>query len=275
MEDIIIDYTKELPANLEFMIGCGGIIAISAVLLLAIVLMKGRKGRIFPMFMGLMAYIILTFIPVNLILTLLSMIPSVSLTFEYNEMAYTLLNCAFTAVACLGTRIITSKMIEDRYERKADVYMAGLGVGLGEGILYAMTAISMYIWCIAINSDGLQSVLSGMSLEEQLESYASMEMLYTAPAVIWLLFGLNAVMDMIIQMLLTNVTYGVVKGQLPKLWYGISVAVSFVLILSFQLYDETSLVSLLVFFAIKLILFCVAAYYAGSRLSKSIIYIEE
>ena len=68
--------------------------------------------------------------------------------------------------------------------------------------------------------------------------------------------------------------YGVITGSLPKYWYALSTGIYFVNAISFQLYDSSSMVSIAVSFAIKLIIFAASMYYTLSVAGKQIKYGE-
>ncbi|MBQ4282417.1 MAG: hypothetical protein IJB96_00630 [Lachnospira sp.] len=272
------DITGKLPAELELMVGAGGMLMLTAVLIMIILFKKRWHGRIIPMLLGLAAYFVFVFTPTNLILSAFSLIPSVAEGFIYNPQAGTIVYCVLLAATGVVAKIVVNKMLSQRYEKQGDVYMAGLGIGLGDAILYGMTAISIYIWCIAINSDGIESVLAGlegMSEQELASTYESLNSMYVAPAILWLLYGVNAVIDIVTQFILTNITYGISKGYVPTMWYGISMAISFAVTITFLLFDEASLVSILIWFAVKLLIFVIAAYYAHFVVAKNIQYEEE
>lgn len=270
-----IDFTRVLPEGLEMAIGSGGALVLTVILVMAILFVKRWKGRIMPMFLGVAAYIMFAFLPTTVVLMLLSMVPSVSEGFTYNPQAYVIVNCGMLAITSLLARYVVGKMVTQRYERQGDIYMAGLGIGIGNALNYAMTTISMYIWCIAINSDGLISLLEDLSEEEAVATYESIEMLYTAPLTLWTLFAVNAVMDIVMQFILTNVTYGAMKAQIPTMWYSISAVITFVMLITFQMYDETSLTSIVIWFVVKAVLFAASAYYAHFVVSKEIKYVED
>ena len=58
-----------------------------------------------------------------------------------------------------------------------------------------------------------------------------------------------------------NVIFGVIKGNLAKWWYGVTAAVTFFAMISFQLYNQESVASIAVSFAVKLVIFAVTIYY--------------
>lgn len=270
-----IDLTRTLPENLEGMIAGGGMIALSVIIVMIIVIIKRWKGRIIPLLLGLVAYLIIVFMIPNLLISALALIPNISVAFEYNPTSYIIIYSLLAAIASLVAKYMLNAMILERYERKGDVYMAGIGLGLGDMILYAMTAISSYVWCLAIYNEGLASAFAGMTEAEIASTYESIELLYSSPAIIWILFGLNAVMDMLVQFALTNVVYGAVKHQLSSNVYVITTVITFLSIISFQLYDEASITSIMICFAVKTIVCAAAIYYTFRIAAKSIEYIED
>lgn len=270
-----MDLTRTLPENLEGMIAGGGMIALSVIIVMIIVIMKRWKGRIIPLLLGLVAYLIIVFMIPNLLISALALIPNISVAFEYNPTAYIIIYSALVAVASLAAKYMLSAMLLERYERKGDIYMAGIGLGLGDVALYAMTAISSYVWCLAIYNEGLEAAFAGMTEAEIASTYESIELLYSAPVIIWILFGLNAVMDMLVQFALTNVVYGAVKHQLNSNVYVITTVITFLSIISFQLYDEASIISIIICFAVKLLVCAAAMYYTFRIAAKSIEYVED
>lgn len=261
-----IDLTRALPQNLEAMIAGGGMIALSFIIVMITIVMKRWKGRILPLLMGLIVYLIIVFMIPNLLISALALIPNIEVAFEYNPTAYIVIYSALVAVASLAAKYILNAMLLERYERKGDVYMAGIGLGIGDVVLYAMTAVSSYVWCLAIYNEGLSAAFAGMSDAEMASTYESIEMLYSSPSFIWILFGLNAVMDMLVQFALTNAVYGAVKHQLNNNVYVVSAVITFISLISFQLYDEASVTSIMICFAIK-VLACAAAIYYSFRIA--------
>ena len=142
-------------------------------------------------------------------------------------------------------------------------------------IVYCVVAsVAYYVWCIAIRNEGLEQAFQGLSNSDITSTYESVSTLFNAPIALWLLMGLGCIMDMLIHFALTNATYGVITGSLPKYWYALSTGIYFVNAISFQLYDSSSMVSIAVSFAIKLIIFAASMYYTLSVAGKQIKYGE-
>lgn len=270
-----IDLTQTLPANVGTMVTAGGIFMLSMLIVLIIVVAKRWHGRFMPMLLGVLAYIVFVFVCTNLLTSALALIPNVDLAFEYNPVSYTLVYYIIAAAAFTLARILVAYMLTGRYERRGDVYMAGIGLGLGECVLYGVTTLSYSVFCLAINSEGLASVLADFTPEEALQTYQSISGLFTAPQILWLLLGVSAILDMFLQIALTNMMFGVAKGVFSKIWYGISALVYFVSAVSFQLYNETSGVSIAIAFAVKLVIFAGVMYYTFSVAGKEISYSED
>lgn len=270
-----IDLSLTLPSGVELMVGAGGMLLLSAIIVMFIVIKKRFTAHIMPFFLGIAVYLVVVFTATNVLTTLLSLIPSVSEAFTYNPVAYAIISSILTAIACVAARFILSSMLVGKLEQKGDIYMAGIGIGAGEAILYGMTAVSYYIWCLAISNDGLANVIADIPPDQLESTVESISLLFTAPTYLWLLLGVNAIFDLLVQFALTNVAYGMVKKQLPNFWYGVSAVVSFCSVLIFQVYDGNSVVSIAVAFAIKAIITAAVVYYTFNILSKEIKYSED
>lgn len=270
-----IDFSLQLPDGVEGMITAGGILLLSVFIVMFIIVKRRWKGRILPFFMGLVTYLIFVFICVNLITSALALIPSVDAAFSYNQTAYMIVYYLLAAVAFLIGRTVLVNMLTERYERRGDVYMAGLGLGIGDSILYGVTAVSYYVWCIGIRSEGLEAAFAGLSNEEIISTYESISTLFTSPIILWLLLGLSCTMDMLIEFALVNTAFGQVKGNLPGYWSALSVGIYFLNAISFQLYDNTSVTSIAIWFAVKLVIFAVSMYYAFLVAGKQVKYEED
>lgn len=269
-----IDLTLQLPEGVEGMIMAGGILLLSFFIVMFIVVKKRWKGKLMPFFLGFMTYTIFVFMCVNLITSALALIPSVDMAFTYNQTAYIILYYLLAGIAFLIARMVLTRMLTERFETRGDVYMAGLGLGIGDSILYGVTAVSYYVWCIAIRGEGLESAFAGLSSEDVIATYESITTLFTSPIILWFLLGISCIMDMLIQFALVITAYGQLKGYLPGYWSMLSVGIYFVNAISFQLYDSRSVVSIAIAFAVKLVIFAASMYYALYVAGRQIKYEE-
>ena len=141
-----IDLLQTLPSGVEGMIMAGGILMLSFFIVMFIVVKKRWEGKVVPFFLGLLSYVIFVFVCVNLIMSAFALIPSVDMAFSYNQHAYTIVYCVVASVAFLAARVVLGNMITQRYDTRGDVYMAGMGLGIGDGILYGVS--SGFILCM-------------------------------------------------------------------------------------------------------------------------------
>ena len=72
-----------------------------------------------------------------------------------------------------------------------------------------------------------------------------------------------------------SLIFGVIKGNLAKWWYGVTAAVTFFAMISFQLYNQESVASIAVSFAVKLVIFAVTIYYTFRVAGKEIEYSDD
>lgn len=270
-----IDMTQALPEGVSSMISAGGILMLSALIVLVVVIIKRWKARIMPGILGVITYMIFVFIFTNLATSVLALLPGVDNVFYNNPTTYNIVYGMFAAVGFTVARILCGYMLNERFERKGDVYLAGMGISVGDSILYGMTAISYVTWCTAIQSGQAQEMIAQLASQEVTTTYETVAVLFTTPVVLWLLLGVNCVLDMVLNIGLMNVVFGAVKGNLSKWWYGISGAITFFSAISFQLYDQESVVSIAVCFAVKLVIFAVSVYYTFKVAGNEVQYLED
>lgn len=89
MEQYGINLDAGIPAGAESMLSAGGILMLSAFIVLIIVVIKRWNGRFINVVAGIFAYSIFVFIFANLCKSVLSLIPSIDQIFSYNTTAYT------------------------------------------------------------------------------------------------------------------------------------------------------------------------------------------
>ncbi len=273
METDTIDYSLTLAAGTTGMLMAGGILALSVFIVMFIVIKKRWGAKILPFFIGLFMFSLVR-IFVMLAESVLMLVPSIEYAFDYNDTALTVIDCILATVGYMAARWGLAKMISGKYDRQGDVLMSGLGLGFGDAVLYGFTVISNYVWCIAIDNGTLSEAFDGLTQSEALTTFQSLSDLFYAPAILWAVMGASAVIDMILQMLLATTVYGVVKSYVPSVFNIICAVIYAAVVISFQLYDSTSLTSIAVCFLIKVVLFAAAAYYLSKKVLNRISYQE-
>lgn len=260
-----IDYSLTLSTDTPGMVLAGGILALSVFLVMFIVIKKRWQAKVIPFFMALVVFSLVR-IFVMLIESALMLIPSIDAAFEYNTAALSVIDCMLAAVGYMAARWAVARIIDSRFDSRGDVYMAGLGLGFGDALLYGITTISNYVWCIAIDNGNLAQAFEGLTESDALMTFQSMSDLFYAPSILWLIMGVSTVIDMVLHLLLTTVIYGVEKRQIPSMWHAWCAVIYVAVLLPFQLYDSASMTSITVWFGIKLVVFLAAAYYVSKNL---------
>ena len=163
VEEYGISLENGIPAGAENMLSAGGILLLSAFIVLTIVVIKRWNGRFVNVLAGAFAYSIFVFICCNLIMSALALIPSIDEAFTNNSTAYTVVYSILAAVAMTFARYVLCRFMNGRFERKGDIYLSGIGLALGDGVLYGLTVISTMSIATAINNEGIDAMMAGLT----------------------------------------------------------------------------------------------------------------
>jgi uncharacterized membrane protein YhfC len=270
-----IDFSQTIPSGTQTMISAGGILLISVIIVMTIIVAKRWHGRFIPFLMGIVCYALLVWVVSNFITSALGMIPSIDIVFKNDPTTYTIIYCILTTIGFAISRPLMAHMFTERYERKGDIYLAGIALGVGDSILFGISAISSITWCNAIQQEGLESILSTMSAEQAEQTYNSISTLFTSPDYLWLLLAISCILDIILNVAFMIMVYGAATNQAPKMWYYITAVINLVAMLSFQLYDPASPFSIALSFAIKIVVFAASVYYIFKVAAREIKYNDD
>ena len=91
MENLNINYDKTVSNATVSMISAGAILVISVLIVLLVLVIKRWKGRFIPLALGVLSYVEFGFMFSQLLMSVLSLIPNVDLSFTYNTNAYVVL----------------------------------------------------------------------------------------------------------------------------------------------------------------------------------------
>lgn len=268
-----IDYSLTLAQGTPEMLLAGGILALSVFLVMFIVIKKRWGAAVLPFFVGFVAFTLVRMF-VMLIESALMLVPSIDQAFEYNENALAVIDCILAATGYMAARWVLIKALDAKYKKQGDIMIAGLGMGFGDALLYGLTTVSNYVWCIAIDNGSLEQAFEGLSASEALTTFQSLTDLFYAQSYLWLLMGLSTAIDIVLHVLLTMVIYGVYNRQLPSMWNSISTVIYFAVVLPFQLYDAQTQGSIVACFGIKAVLFAGVIIYITRYVLKNIQFEE-
>lgn len=255
MENIgsLIDLTKQLPAGVEGFLSGGGIVLISTLFIILFLNIKKNKGKGLPVLIGAVGYVIFAVLGYNLIATIIMQIPGMADAYADNSSAVMIVLCITSAFMYTCARLATVKVMAiNKYNDKGSFYNAGIGLSLGNIIVFGLSIITMLVWCSGINQNGLESLFSMMEDEQSIvSSYEQIQPLFDYQAPAWFFVSLSYAMDIFLYALLMWVDGCAQTNRLPKIWHFIGGLMNFVVILPFDLYDGTTTAGYLVPFLIK------------------------
>lgn len=282
MEDLDINLEQTVQSGTTAMIAAGGVLVLSALIVMIIIIAKRMRGRMLPLIIGLVNYSLFGFIFSNLVISLLTLLPGVEYAFEYNTNAYLIIYNLIVVVGFMLARTFTAKLIVSRYDRSGDVYLAGTGIALGESIvMYGLSAIYTYIYAAVIENSGLEVVITdmidnGLTTDEIMTEYSTyISQLFDAPSFLWLMLGLSTILDIVLNVMLMVIVYGVHKKQVQDVWTYCAVLIQFVALMSFQIYNSSSVVSIIACFVVKLLIVGGVSFFVMKYISPNITYAKE
>ena len=245
VEEYGISLENGIPAGAENMLSAGGILLLSAFIVLTIVVIKRWNGRFVNVLAGAFAYSIFVFICCNLIMSALALIPSIDEAFTNNSTAYTVVYSILAAVAMTFARYVLCRFMNGRFERKGDIYLSGIGLALGDGVLYGLT----------------DAMMAGLTQNDTETFYQTLGNLVNAPSYLWLLMGIAFTLDVILSIALSAAIQAYVKGVASYMTGCYVAIIQFASYISFQIFDYSSPVSIIVCFVIKMVIDIAAIAY--------------
>ena len=282
MENIDIDFGQTVSSGAVSMLVVGAILVLSVLIVAIIITAKRWKGRVIPLLLGILSYVIFGFMFSQMFMSIIRLIPSVDMSFTYNSSSYIVVYNIVFAVGLAIARWFTVKLMADKYNRAGDVILAGTGIALGDTVMmYGLSVLSYYVYAQAISASGLQKVVedmlsSGLSAEEVMTEYtANMAQLFNAPEPLWFIMGLATVLDIVLNIILCIVVYGSVKKQINYMLPYYAIIIQFVSNILFQVYNAYSLANIIILFTIKLVVVIGTILYTKQFIMKEIKYSDD
>lgn len=282
MENIDIDFGQTVSSGAVSMLVVGAILVLSVLIVAIIITAKRWKGRVIPLLLGILSYVIFGFMFSQMFMSIIRLIPSVDMSFTYNSSSYIVVYNIVFAVGLAIARWFTVKLMADKYNRAGDVILAGTGIALGDTVMmYGLSVLSYYVYAQAISASGLQKVVedmlsSGLSAEEVMTEYtANMAQLFNAPEPLWFIMGLATVLDIVLNIILCIVVYGSVKKQINYMLPYYAIIIQFVSNILFQVYNAYSLYNIIILFTIKLVVVIGTILYTKQFIMKEIKYSDD
>lgn len=263
-----IDLTQQIPAGAQMYLGAGGIVIISVIFILLFISFKRFKSKFIPLLIGVVAYILFGYLLYNGCAALFLSIPGMYSAYNAGAVPPIMITTAIVALLYTIARIIISKCMDKSLNSAGDSINYGIGLGLGNAVLYALTVLMLMTFASAVETNGMTGIFEQITNPEELQSiYDSYRPIFTNVPYVWLLLGLSYSMDIVLNAGLAVIVTGVSKGKIPKVWYVLTGVINFAVLLPYDLYDGTTAIGSILPFVIKSVLF-VAAIYIIVRVNK-------
>ncbi len=219
-----MNYNITFPEQIISNVNTAGLIMISVIFVLGFVIFMRYSAQIMPAIIGLLAYLLLVVAGVEVVTMLLTMIPGLGGLLVGTALAFCLTRTVIMAVLVHFTRaIIINFTNRNQNITLGDAMIGGLGMGTCHAIVSGVDFLTLSSLGTMVNSEGLATLVQGMSAEEVAEIVASLEQTIEIPPMFFLLKGLNNSLDIVFHVMAAIIVYAIVKKGLPAIWYGITI----------------------------------------------------
>ncbi|MDD6573386.1 MAG: hypothetical protein PUF12_13460 [Thermoflexaceae bacterium] len=225
-----MDYNITFPQESLNLLNAGGIIMISAIIIIGFILLMRYSAKLMPGFMGMLAYLIVVVVGVELVTYILSVVPGLNMVLFSTSTGYCITRAVIFALLIHLTRWIAIRFSDRNGELElGDALMAGLGTAIGQAIISGMDLIYISTLGTTINSYGMEQLLDGMTAEEIAGMMESVEQTISVPPMFYLFKGLNCTIDVVFQTAACLLIYAILKKGLPAFWHGILIVLTVIL----------------------------------------------
>lgn len=270
MEGLTMDLTRTVPADTVAFMTAGGIILLSMIIVMAIIIVKRYDAKFLPAVVGIVTYFILAYGAGEGLIMILSYVPGLFNSLVVYCIIRAIIIAGFLAV---GRHIIFSVFLKDTPEF-GDSLIIGLGIGAGAALMFGIDLISGITVCNIVNNIGLETLVSDLTAEEAESLVASIEIFFTLDKTVYLLRSINVVIDVLFNIVICEVAYGVSRKLLEFKWSIIAAAFNAAVLLPSVLFDYGFIgnaymatgIKLAIFVAVVLVVLNLDSRYIGGKL---------
>lgn len=213
----LFDLSRTIPKLTLFFIAASGILLLCSCVGLVLMTKRHVGLRFFPVLYGATAYL-LFFVIIGSFLSWL-----ISLTIPENADTATIAIIRFimllvTSSLIVGGRFFAMWFIRKYYSEYCDAYGIGVGVSITEAIITGITVFINYCLCITLNSSGLEALVNSYdTVEEATAQLNSVLIFYNNPSYTYLLSGIESIMFLVFNTLISVMFYSLWTGKLKKI----------------------------------------------------------
>lgn len=223
-------YDITFPKQIIDFAGAGGMIMISAIIVIGFIVLVRYSAKILPGFLAMLFYLLLVVVGAEIVFSVIAVIPGINGLLSTYPLAFYGTYAVVLAVLTHLTRFIVVKYTNrDNGLELGDALMCGLGVAIGQAIISGMELIAVSTLGETINTYGIAELLSDRSVEEIAETVADIQQIIAIEPGYYLCIGINGMLDIIFQTGVLLLLYAIVKKGLPTFWHGIIIVMNAVI----------------------------------------------
>lgn len=210
------DLTQTIPNITTFCIAASGILILIAGIYTILTTKKNVGFHFLPLVYGVTAYFLFYTLIGGIVNNMIN--GMISDTGSKTTMAIAVL-CSTLATAAILTlgRFAAMWFIKKFYSDYGDAYGIGLGIGITESALTAITIFLNYCLCLTVNDLGLAEVANSYpSLEEATTQVDALMVFFDTPAYYYLISGTETIIMLVFHTMISVLFYGVFNNNLNK-----------------------------------------------------------
>lgn len=279
MDLTTIDYSSfALNGAVDSYITTGGVIALSVFIVAAIVNVQRFRGRVFPIFAGLVAYLAFAMAIPSIFTALMSGNANAAYTMAERPQMMAFASVLLEAVfGTLGMWFVL-KGLNERFQRKGDMYFTAWGYSLGALLLFGFSSFFNYTMVLGIKTNGIEEFARQMtenaSESEVIDLVKNVTTLSHAVPLYWIALGVVIGLEFVFICEIMALILGAVRGELGKVWIFVSGVAYFVFLLPIQLVDSGSVAQIIVALVIDVIVTVAAGAFAFNLFADRLQYEE-
>lgn len=221
------------PEQILDYIAAGGMIMISAIIIIAFILLMRYAAKLLPGLLALLIYLVVAYAGVEVLTGIMVMLPGLNQLLTGSIMWYCAIRAILMALLMHLTRWIVLKFANKNSELElGTAMMAGLGAAIGQTILSGMDMIAWWTIGDNINVYGINDLLQGMEVEQAQEYVDRIEAILALPENFFLLKGISNTVDIVFQVAVCVIMYALIKNGVKVFWHWVIIGLSAVLSLT-------------------------------------------
>lgn len=213
----LYDLSRTVPVLTIFFIAASGILLLCFAIGLVLITKRKVGLRLFPVLYGFSAYL-LFYIFFGGLLTGIVSTMSGEVSGTANIVILRIITLFVSTASLVGGRFLAMWFIRKYYSDYCDAYGIGAGVSLTEAAFTGITIFVNYCLCTTINNVGLAELANSYeTVEDAAYQLAAIWIFFTNPAYAYLLSGIESIMFLVFNTMISVLFYAVYHGEMKKI----------------------------------------------------------